>query len=298
MSLAPYFRLTRPRTLTAAFSPVFLGTAYGYAFYPPYRGMTETLLFEFILLLIVMLAQIAANIWNEYYDFKSGLDRDQIIGNSGSITRDGMTPQNVKRLGKMCTAATFVLGIFLSLSVTLWFIPIGILCVGISYLYSAGPFPLSRTPYGELAAGTAMGLAIVLIAAYIWTGHLAAGMLIPAVPSLILVGSILMANNMRDMENDRRHGRRTLIITMGRDRAITLMRNAFIFVFLWLILFALTGALPKWTLLAIIIFPKAMQAIRIYERYSDVHMLDQAMGLVALTNTLYHLLFGIGLLLG
>ena len=63
-----------------------------------------------------------------------------------------------------------------------------------------------------ISSGVAMGLAIVLITGYAWTRELSLALLIPAIPSTLLVGSIMLTNNIRDIRNDESHGRRTLPI--------------------------------------------------------------------------------------
>ena len=99
MTASQLYRLARPRTLTAAFSPVILGASYAATLHTAVQSLWLSLFYTLLILICVMSSQIAANIWNEYFDFKSGLDLNQAAGNSGTIVREGISPQQVKKLG-------------------------------------------------------------------------------------------------------------------------------------------------------------------------------------------------------
>ena len=297
MNLSQFFVLIRPRTLTAAFSPVVLGAAMGATQFESTQPLWLSLLYTVGILICVLSAQIAANIWNEYFDFKSGLDLTQAAGNSGSIVRDGISPTIIKRWGYITTILPLVLGVALASAVTWWYIPVGILCILTSILYSGGPKPISRTPFGELASGLAMGFAIVGITLFAWIHDVHWTYLIPAVPSTILIGAIMMTNNLRDFTNDANHGRRTLVILLGRERGLQLLRGLFLISSLWLLAWAICGIMPLTSLLALLSLLPAMKVIHIFNTYADPVRLNEAMKFTSISCTLYHFLLSIGLLL-
>ena len=297
MNLSQFFALIRPRTLTAAFSPVVLGAAMGATQFQQTQPLWLSLFYTVGILICVLSAQMAANIWNEYFDFKSGLDLTQVAGNSGSIVRDGISPSVIKRWGYITTILPLVLGIALANAVTWWYIPVGMLCILTSILYSGGPKPISRTPFGELASGLAMGFAIVGITLFAWVHTLHWTYLIPAVPSTILIGAIMMTNNLRDFTNDANHGRRTLVILLGRERGLQLLRGLFLISSLWLVLWVACGSIPWTSLLALLSLVPAMKVIRIFNTYTDPVRLNEAMKFTSISCTLYHFLWAIGLLL-
>ncbi len=297
ISLTEVLRLLRIRTLTAAFSPVILGASFAMYHYEPYES-TVTIAFHLCLLLLtVLIAQGATNVWNEYHDFASGLDLGQTVGNSGSITKQNVSPRIVKKIGIYMLVAALCLGLLLSALTTLWLIPIGLICITIAYCYSGGPYPISRTPFGELASGFAMGFAIIMIAAYLWAGKLHMGMIIPAIPSTILIGLILQCNSLRDMVNDAHHGRKTLPIIIGRDNTLQVMAISYTIIFAWTLLWMLLGALPNLSLIALGAAFPAYKAYHRFTIYSDPHSLDTSLKLAAITNTLYHGLLSIALIL-
>ena len=296
MNLSQFFALIRPRTLTAAFSPVVLGAAVGATQFAPTQPIGLSIIYTLGILICVLSAQIAANIWNEYFDFKSGLDLTQAAGNSGSIVRDGISPAIIERWGYMTTILPLILGIALANAVTWWYIPVGMLCILTSILYSGGPKPISRTPFGELASGLAMGFAIVGITLFAWTHTLHWTYLIPAVPSTILIGAIMMTNNLRDFTNDENHGRRTLVILLGRERGLQLLQGLFLISSLWILIWTICGVIPWPSLVALLSLLPAMKVIHIFNTYADPIRLNEAMKFTSISCTLYHFLWAIGLL--
>ena len=289
--------LTRPRTLAAALGPTILGAAFSYYAFGALHGTGLAIFHTILIFLAVVSAQIIANLWNELKDFKSGLDAGQKIGNAGSLTRGAVTPKLISTMIKVLMIVPIIIGLYLSATITWWYIPAGIICILISFLYSGGPKPISRTPFGEISSGIAMGFAIVLITGFAWTRELSLAFLIPALPATLLVGSIMLTNNIRDIRNDEKHGRRTLPIVLGRDRAISLMSITYIFNFIWIGAWIYLKVLPIPALLALIAIIPAFKTIKIFYTHVDEIMLDKAMGTTAGAAMLYQLLLGIGLII-
>ena len=289
--------LTRPRTLAAALGPTILGAAFSYYAFGALHGTGLAIFHTILIFLAVVSAQIIANLWNELKDFKSGLDAGQKIGNAGSLTRGAVTPKLISTMIKVLMIVPIIIGLYLSATITWWYIPAGIICILISFLYSGGPKPISRTPFGEISSGIAMGCAIVLITGYAWTRELSLAFLIPALPATLLVGSIMLTNNIRDIRNDENHGRRTLPIVLGRDRAISLMSITYIFNFIWIGAWIYLKVLPIPALLALIAIIPAFKTINIFYTHVDEIKLDKAMGTTAGAAMLYQLLLSIGLII-
>ena len=289
--------LTRPRTLAAALGPTILGAAFSYYTFGALHGTGLAIFHTILIFLAVVSAQIIANLWNELKDFKSGLDAGQKIGNAGSLTRGAVTPKLISTMIKVLMIVPIIIGLYLSATITWWYIPAGIICILISFLYSGGPKPISRTPFGEISSGIAMGFAIVLITGFAWTRELSLAFLIPALPATLLVGSIMLTNNIRDIRNDEKHGRRTLPIVLGRDRAISLMSITYIFNFIWIGAWIYLKVLPIPALLALIAIIPAFKTINIFYTHVDEIKLDKAMGATAGAAMLYQLLLSIGLII-
>ena len=290
--------LTRPRTLAAALGPTILGAAFSYYAFGAVKGTGLAIFHTILIFLAVVTAQIVANLWNEYKDFKSGLDAGQKVGNAGSITRGAITPELIVTMIKVLMVVPIIIGLYLSATITWYYIPAGFLCILISFLYSGGPKPISRTPFGEISSGIAMGFAIVLITGYAWTRDLSLALLIPAIPSTLLVGSIMLTNNIRDIRNDESHGRRTLPIVLGRERALSLMSVTYLFNFIWILAWIIVGHMTWFSLFAFLAAPLAFKTVHTLSTKTDEFQLDKAMGTTAGAAMIYQLMWSIGLIIG
>src|SRR5690625_2956637 len=121
------------------------------------------------MLLASILIQIATNMFNEYYDYKLGLDTEQSVGIGGTIVRDGVAPKTVLNLAIILFIVAIGLGVYISMSSSWWIAVIGSISMLFGYLYTGGPIPIAYTPFGELFAGLFMGTGIVMISYFIQT---------------------------------------------------------------------------------------------------------------------------------
>lgn len=287
-----WWQLTRPHTLTAAFAPVFLGTMLALPF-----GKLDFLLFAAMLLASVFI-QMATNMFNEYYDFKRGLDTEDSVGIGGTIVRNKVNPKTILNLALCLYGISVLLGIYICMQTSWWLAAVGLISMAIGYFYTGGPYPIAYTPLGELFSGVVMGMLLVLIAFYIQTGTVSERSVLLSIPSVLLVAAIMMANNIRDLEGDKLGGRKTLAILLGRANAIRIQTGFFILAFAWIIALVLFGGLTPWSLLVILCVKKPINAIKIFKKFELPLQVMPAMKYTAQTNTFFSLLLAIGLLIG
>ncbi|MFJ7936349.1 1,4-dihydroxy-2-naphthoate polyprenyltransferase [Sporosarcina sp. NPDC096371] len=287
-----WWKLTRPHTLTAAFAPVFLGTmialTYGKIHFPLF----------FAMLIASVLIQMATNMFNEYYDFKRGLDTEQSIGIGGTIVRNGVKPKTVINLAFLLYGISVLIGIYICMETSWMLAVVGIVSMMIGYFYTGGPYPIAYTPFGELFSGVVMGMLLILIAFYIQTDTVTTEAVLLSIPSMLLVGGIMLANNIRDIEEDTKGGRKTLAILVGRSSAVTILMLFFIVSYGWIVALIIFGKLTPWALLIFLSVRKPINAISVFRKHVQPLEVMPAMKNTAVTNTLFGLLLGLGILIG
>jgi 1,4-dihydroxy-2-naphthoate polyprenyltransferase len=284
-----WWQLTRPHTLTAAFVPVLLGTALAI------QGTHIHLGLFVAMLLACLLIQAATNMFNEYYDFVRGLDTAESVGIGGAIVRDGIKPKTVLLLAFTLYAVAMLLGVYICLSTSWWLAAIGSISMSMGYLYTGGPYPIAYTPFGELFAGFFMGCLIVLISFFIQTGTVTTTAILISIPISILVGAILLANNIRDLDGDKEFGRKTLAILLGRTNAIRLLAGMFIVSYLLVFILIALDITSPWTAIIVLSTPKPIKATLGFIRHSIPIKMAPAMIATAQTNTIFGFLLSIGL---
>jgi 1,4-dihydroxy-2-naphthoate polyprenyltransferase len=286
-----WWQLTRPHTLTAAFVPVLLGTVLALQY-------TEIKFSLFLAMLAAsLLIQAATNMFNEYYDYKRGLDTEHSVGIGGAIVRNGVKPSTVMNIAFSFYGIALLLGLYIVANSTWWLAVIGILCMAAGYFYTGGPMPIAYTPLGEIVAGLFMGLIIILISFYIQTEAITAESILVSIPVSILVGLILLANNIRDLDGDKENGRKTVAILLGKKGAIVLLGGMFFVTYAWVAGLVLFGDMSPWIFVSYLSIPKAVKATKGFIGKSQPLEMMPAMKATAQTNTIFGFLLSIGLLI-
>ena len=256
MTPAQVWRLSRPPTLAASIVPVAVGTAAGALSGPISWPLTADMA------AVAILLQAATNMTNEYHDYVRGVDEAASIGIAGVLVRGEMPGEEVRA----SFITTFLVAIALGL-VLAWvrgpvLLALGFLSVAVAYLYNAGPWPISSTPFGEAVVFLVMGPLEVLVSEVAAVGHVTWGGAWASVPVAALVAVILLANNLRDHDADKRHGRRTLPIVVGPPLARRLLVALVALALLWPGVAWLAGWLPVWAALALLAAPVAFTFVR------------------------------------
>ncbi|MCJ7842709.1 1,4-dihydroxy-2-naphthoate polyprenyltransferase [Lederbergia sp. NSJ-179] len=286
-----WWQLARPHTLTAAFVPVLLGTALAanhYAIHIP--------LF-IAMLLASLLIQAATNMFNEYFDFTRGLDHEESVGIGGAIVRNGVKPKTVLTLAFVLFAIALLLGVYISLESSLWIAVVGFVCMLVGYFYTGGPYPIAYTPFGECMSGFFMGFVIIQISFFIQTGFISQMSIFISIPISVLIGSIMLSNNIRDLDDDKESGRKTIAILVGRKNAIKLLASMFIFSYLWIVFMVIFTDTPYWLFITYLSIPKAVKAVKGFIGKTKPLQMMPAMVATAQTNTIYGLFMSVGIII-
>lgn len=286
--LSAWYKAARPRTLTATYAPLGLAAVIAIQ-----QGVFD--LVRFVLSLVAALfLQVAANLINEYFDFKRGADEHKTAGQGMIIKNAVLTPRDVL-LGAIVTVLAGVLiGLFLLFQSGPLLFWIGLGGVLVVITYTAGPFPLAYNGLGEIAVFLFMGPLMVLGAYYVMARDFSWLPVIAALPLGFMVAAIMHANNVRDLDADRAVNKRTLAVKLGRQNArieyIVLVAGAYLSVGLLVLL----GVIPLTTLLVLITVPEARRLVDIIRTSEAVPLLHQAMGRTAKL----HGRFGLWLVVG
>ena len=242
-------------------------------------------------LVFAILAQIAANFGNEYYDFKNGIDRKGRAGFRRGVTEGEIDPESMKRATFIVLALAAVVGCTMLFYGPWWLIIVGVLIMMFALAYSAGPYPLSHHGLGDLAVIIFFGIIPVTFTCFLQTGD-GDGMNIIVPTSLavgLLAANVLIVNNYRDMEDDAAVGKRTTVVIFGRK-----------FMSLTYLLSGITGMavmlpvwirLPLWALAVPVLFVILHLKVWLKLRRAAGTELNPLLGRTAVNLLVFSLLF-------
>ena len=274
--LKEFFMCTRPHSYPASIAPVLFGATYALGYESKFS------ILKFILFLLAcLLIQAATNLFNEYYDYKHGLDKVDSEGISGSIVKGNLSPKEVMVGALVLYALAFGLGLILTFMTSVYVLLVGLVCMLAGYFYTGGKYPIAYSPFGEVVSGFFMGTIIITLSFYFQTGYVNADIIVVSLPLFIMIGAILLANNIRDLDNDKESGRRTYAILVGRNNAIKTMAISFIVVYLLNVLFIVTKYASWWNLLVFVTIPLAIKIIKGFSANNHKKTMAQYMVLTA-----------------
>jgi 1,4-dihydroxy-2-naphthoate octaprenyltransferase len=200
----------RPRTLPAAVAPVLVGTALAWH--------DHAVIWPAALACLgfALLVQIGTNFANDYYDHIKGADTADRVGPQRAVAAGLVAPEVMKSAMTAVFALAFVVGLTL-LNFGGWpLLAIGVASIVCGIAYTGGPYPLGYNGLGDLFVFIFFGLVAVCTTYFVQAGEINARAIICAVGIGLLATNILVVNNYRDVETDRRAGKRTLVVRFGR----------------------------------------------------------------------------------
>ncbi len=282
----------RPHTLTAAIMPVLIGSAMA-----TMHGKIDPQLFAAMIFASVLI-QSGVNMFNEYFDYKRGLDTIESVGIGGVIVKEELKAKSVLNIAAASFGISVVLGVYICLRTSWWVAAAGSASMAVGYFYSGGPFPLAYTIFGELAAGVFMGPVIVMIAFFVQSGTLTMNSFLLSIPIALLVAAILLANNIRDFDRDKNKGRKTLAVRYGQGNGINMLTAVFALSFASTVLLVIARLASPWVLISFASIPKAIQSIRTFHRGRNPAEMMPAMKASSDLHLQFGILFSLGILLG
>lgn len=286
----------RLRTLPLSVSGIVMGS-----FLAAYAGKFNTLVF-ILALITTLLLQILSNLSNEYGDMVKGTDSEDRVGPERSIQRGEITLRQMKTgmfLTALFAAASGTALVIYATDIVFTFI---FLLIGASAIAAAIKYTVGKKPYGYRAMGDLFVLIFfgpvgVIGTFFLHTGFFMPDIILPSVSAGLLSVAVLNLNNMRDAENDSKHGKITLAILLGKKWSrfyhLLLISSAFTAS----VLFAYLNSLSAVKYLYLITFIPLISSLSTVIKYSDPAILDPELKKTAISNLLHSIVFGIVLLI-
>jgi 1,4-dihydroxy-2-naphthoate octaprenyltransferase len=283
----------RPRTLPAAIAPVLVGSAAAVQ----WLGHLPRWGAFFAALVGSIFIQIGTNLANDYSDAKRGADTADRLGPVRVTSAGLVTPQRVLRATWIAFAVAVACGIYLATVAGIVIIVVGILSIAAGVLYTGGPRPYGYAGLGEVFVFLFFGLVAVNGSYYVQLEQLDALPLGLSISIGFLATAIIVVNNVRDIETDRRAGKNTSAVRIGRANAVTMYRLLVIGAFLVLPVALWAGEASALPLIGLLAAPLAIKPMRVLSSRSDGPALN---GVLAATGALlgvFSLLVTAGLLI-
>lgn len=270
MTIRSFLKLVEIQTKLASMIPLLLGSSYALYHFERFNTL-NSILFLFSLLLFDM----ATTGINNYMDFKKANKTHgygyEVHNAMGSYN---LSPASALWAIFILIGISTILGVLLVFRTNIIVLLIGMLSFLIGILYSSGPIPISRTPFGEIFSGLCMGFIIVFLSIYIHTydsnlislsyGNDILGIslnikelfyiFLISLPSVICISNIMLANNICDIEDDLENKRYTLPIYIGKPLALKLFRFLYLLVYLTIVILIILRVIPIWSFLSLVSF--------------------------------------------
>lgn len=282
-----WFAASRPVSFTAAIVPVVVGTL-----------LVADDHFSWWKALLAILGSVAflagTNFVNDYYDYKKGVDGEHSLGQAGFIQKGIVAPKQVLAAGIICFIAGAGIGLVLCAATSWALLWIGVASLLAGFLYTGWPVHLAYIGLGEVTVFIFMGPVMVLGGAFVQVQRWEWQAAVVSLPIAFLVTGILHANNLRDIENDRATGKRTIASIIGREWANREMYLLLAATYVSLIVAAIVGALPWPALIALATLPLARPIVQVVRTSTNPRRLNLAL----MHTAQLHMRFGAVLALG
>lgn len=283
--MSVWIEAARPKTLTAAVSPVLVGTS----------AAENFIGWRFVAALFVALVlQVAVNLANDLSDARRGVDTEARVGPRRVVAAGLLSPTSVKLAIVVLLIAAGTVGALLAIAVGPELYVVGIASGLAALAYSGGPAPYASKGLGEIFVFIFFGLVATAGSAYVQDETLTQIAYTSAIPVGLLAVAILVVNNLRDIDSDAAAGKRTLSVRIGADRSRRLYQALIVLAFLYTgIVAAVDGsALP---LLALVAVPLAVRPVTLTMHGREPAELIAALGGTARLQLSYSVLLAVGL---
>lgn len=276
-SIRLWLQASRAFTLGMPFMSVTVGSFLGL-----YGGAAFSVVRYLTAVVAAMLLQAAANLINDYYDFKKGTDLDNwespdAFGPGLVIQQGLLTAEQIQIGGLITLGLGSLMGLVLVYSCGWPILLLGVAGVLGAYFYTAAPLSLAYHGLGDFMVFGLMGPGYVLGAYYVQAFHFSWAAALAGASMGLLCSSLLQVNNLRDIENDRRHGKWTLAAIIGRRSAIVELVTCDTLAYVLVVACVVLRLLPWPSLAVLITVPRAIEKVRLVSGQADAEAHNRAM---------------------
>lgn len=290
-SLQIWLIAARPRTLPAAVAPVLVGTALAWTV-----GPLDWIAFV-AAALGALFIQVGTNLSNDYSDARRGADTEERLG-PVRVTAGGLVPPKQVLFATYASFGMAVLcGIYLIIVAGPVLLLIGAASILAGVLYTGGPRPYGYEGFGELFVFTFFGIVAVAGSYFVQRQALEWEAFVLAIPVGLLASAILVVNNVRDLETDRRAGKKTLAVRLGRTNTRRLFAAMILLAYPTALLPSLLSSFNAWPLLILLTVPIALALVKTVGSRTDGPTLNSALTRAGMLELMFCVLLTIGLLL-
>ncbi|NTW70003.1 MAG: 1,4-dihydroxy-2-naphthoate polyprenyltransferase [Chlorobiaceae bacterium] len=203
----------RPKTLPAGAVPVVLGSALAAA-----DGRFQLLL-ALVALVCALGIQVATNFINEIYDFRKGADTAERLGPTRTVAAGIISEKTMIQVSVTLVSFVFLLGLYLVYTAGWPILLVGLFSLLFAWAYTGGPYPIAYSGLGDIFVFVFFGLVAVGGTYYVQSLDLVFPVLLAAVAPGAFSVNILLVNNIRDIDTDRKVGKMTLPARIGPEYA-------------------------------------------------------------------------------
>ncbi len=265
-----WLKAVRPKFFTATLVPVLLGSVIAW------HGFGE---FNWVYFLLALLGGVfvhaGLDLANDYFDHTSGVDEinrhhNPFSGGSRTIQDGLLSPAQVLWGSIICLSMGAGVGLYLDFILpghTL--LIIGLVGMFLAFFYSADPLRIGYTTLGEVACGLGFGPVMALGAYYVQTGRLDWQPLWASLPVGILIALVLYINEFPDYEADKQVNKRTLVVVLGKRKAVRLYLALLSLNYLFIVVGVIGRIFPSPVLISLFTIPIAYRAVKVVRKNFD-----------------------------
>lgn len=312
MKIKSFLKLVEIQTKAASVIPYLLASLFVY-----YRYNTFNFKNAIIMFFSMLIFDMTTTAINNYIDYAKAIKKEGFGYEShNAIVRDKLNPDHVRYLIYAMLGTAALLGLLLVANTNIVVLLLGALAFVIGITYTFGPIPISRTPFGELFSGLAMGFLLTFITMYIhifdrgilnidYTNFNSINIVfnlkelvilfIVCLPAITGIANIMLANNICDIEDDIVNKRYTLPIYIGKENALKLFKWLYYIGYIAIVIAVVIRGLPLYSLLAVLVLKKVKENI---DKFNELQTKKDTFGLAVENFALTNIVLAITILVG